>query len=89
MEKSLMQLKSMGKKSVDEILEVLSKIGLSEKKEKRTNIKNTRIPKNIQQILISNDIGFVEDIPKDIKILLKMKGMGRVKINKLLAAMEV
>lgn len=85
---SLLKLESMGNKSADEILEVLGRIGLTNKPKpvSRTNIKSTRIPKNIQNILVENGISYLEEVPKDVKILLKMKGMGRVKINKLLAS---
>jgi len=50
----------------------------------KRSIRTSYIPKNIQQLLLNSGIEYIEDIPKDVTSLSKIKGMGHVKIKKLM-----
>lgn len=51
---------------------------------KRTKISETDIPDYIQETLEENDIYYLDEMPKTIKGLLKIKGLGRARIRKLM-----
>lgn len=69
--------KSSKKKSPNKVKKVVSK-------NKRQLIVESNLPKNLQKILMANTLAFVDEIPKDIEQLLKLKKLGPSKARQIL-----